>query len=66
MKKELKKEKIPEYCPDCLIGRIRKINGKYGVFFGCSNYPVCDRRYYSKEEDNRNRFDLGEYGDKVY
>lgn len=28
-------------CPRCLGGQLRKVNGKNGVFWGCSNYPRC-------------------------
>lgn len=28
-------------CPRCREGHLRKINGKNGVFWGCSNYPHC-------------------------
>lgn len=30
----------PDTCPEC-GGRLRKRNGKYGSFMGCSNYPAC-------------------------
>ena len=33
------KEKI--LCPNCKEGHLRKIRGKNGVFWGCSNYPRC-------------------------
>jgi len=29
-----------EDCPQC-GGRLKKRNGKYGTFYGCSNYPDC-------------------------
>lgn len=29
-----------ELCPKC-GGELRKRNGKFGEFFGCSNYPAC-------------------------
>lgn len=29
-----------ELCPRC-GGELRKRNGKFGEFFGCSNYPAC-------------------------
>ena len=28
-------------CPRCREGHLRKINGKNGAFWGCSNYPHC-------------------------
>ncbi len=32
--------KAPEKCPRC-GGELMKRNGRYGPFFGCSNYPGC-------------------------
>lgn len=29
-------------CPECDTGEISKRIGKYGVFYGCSNYPDCE------------------------
>ena len=29
-----------EYCPQC-GGLLRRKNGRFGSFFGCSNYPQC-------------------------
>ena len=29
------------FCPSCKNGRLMKKKGKYGVFYGCSNYPDC-------------------------
>ena len=37
------KEKI--LCPRCKEGHLRKIRGKNGVFWGCSNYPRCTATY---------------------
>jgi len=28
-------------CPSCDTGELRRINGQYGAFYGCSNYPDC-------------------------
>lgn len=28
-------------CPDCETGVLLKRNGKYGKFYGCSNFPAC-------------------------
>ena len=28
-------------CPHCQKGHLRKLRGKNGVFWGCSNYPRC-------------------------
>ena len=30
-----------EKCPQCDKGRLRKRNGKHGLFLGCSEYPAC-------------------------
>jgi DNA helicase IV len=30
-----------EICPDCRRGTLRKHSGKFGEFWGCSNYPGC-------------------------
>lgn len=37
---ELQKEVVLELCPRC-GGELRRRNGKFGAFFGCSNYPRC-------------------------
>ena len=28
-------------CPRCREGQLRRINGKNGAFWGCTNYPHC-------------------------
>ena len=28
-------------CPECGLGEIRVVEGRYGPFFGCSNFPRC-------------------------
>ena len=28
-------------CPRCREGRLRRIQGKNGSFWGCTNYPQC-------------------------
>ena len=33
------REKI--LCPRCKEGHLRKLRGKNGTFWGCSNYPRC-------------------------
>jgi ssDNA-binding Zn-finger/Zn-ribbon topoisomerase 1 len=38
-KEELENEKW--VCPLCKTGKLRKIDGPYGPFFGCTNYPDC-------------------------
>lgn len=37
---KLQKELRLELCPVC-GGELRKRNGRFGAFFGCSNYPDC-------------------------
>ena len=37
----VKEEKIVKPCPVCGGGLIKK-KGKYGYFFGCTNYPTCN------------------------
>lgn len=37
---KLQKEMVLELCPVC-GGELKKRNGRFGVFFGCSNYPKC-------------------------
>ena len=33
-----------DLCTSCERGRIQKREGEYGVFYSCSNYPVCTYR----------------------
>lgn len=35
-----KKEYDPMKCPEC-GGRLKERKGKYGLFYGCSNFPKC-------------------------
>jgi len=35
------KEDLAEDCPQCGIGKLRHKKGKYGTFYGCSEFPVC-------------------------
>lgn len=37
---ELQKEVVLDLCPVC-GGELRKRKGRFGEFFGCSNYPRC-------------------------
>jgi DNA helicase-4 len=30
-----------ERCPECKKGWLRQLDGKFGPFFGCSEYPIC-------------------------
>lgn len=32
----------PTYCPECVTGELIRRTGKFGVFFSCANYPLCD------------------------
>src|SRR5262249_40917232 len=32
---------LPERCPSCWAGWLVERNGKNGVFFSCSTYPLC-------------------------
>jgi DNA topoisomerase-3 len=32
-------------CPRCREGNLRRINGKNGAFWGCTNYPHCTATY---------------------
>jgi hypothetical protein len=37
-----KKSKTVEKCPaESCVGSLVKRDGKFGVFYGCSNYPNC-------------------------
>ena len=36
-------------CPNCKEGHLRKIRGKNGTFWGCSNYPRCTATF---DDDN--------------
>ncbi len=42
VKKENEKSshKKTDICPKC-SGKLREVNGKFGKFLGCSNYPKC-------------------------
>ena len=31
-------------CPDCQTGYIEIVDGRYGPFYSCSNYPYCEYR----------------------
>ncbi|MBP3232357.1 MAG: topoisomerase DNA-binding C4 zinc finger domain-containing protein [Anaerovibrio sp.] len=35
-------------CPNCGVAMVRR-KGKFGEFYGCSNYPKC--KYIKKLED---------------
>ncbi|MGY6172396.1 topoisomerase DNA-binding C4 zinc finger domain-containing protein [Candidatus Mycoplasma pogonae] len=37
-------------CISCLKGKLKIKEGKYGKFFGCSNYPACK---YTKKMTNK-------------
>lgn len=38
--KEVLKKPESEKCPKCNGGLVKR-NGKFGEFYGCSNYPKC-------------------------
>jgi len=46
-------------CPLC-GGELVKRYGKYGAFYGCSNYPDCT---YTREIDYKNN---NQYGEETY
>lgn len=33
-----------DVCPACQRGRIKKREGEFGGFYGCSNYPICTHK----------------------
>ena len=35
------REQGSKSCPECGAGALRKRSGKFGEFWGCSNYPIC-------------------------
>lgn len=48
-------ERDPRLCPTCNDGKIGLRIGKFGAFFGCSNYPGCKyTRSFGPEDENRN------------
>jgi len=47
-----KKEVSAEGCPSC-SGHLVLRHGKYGPFYGCSNYPNCTYSQPTEEEQNR-------------
>ena len=53
-------------CPEC-DGPMKPRNGKFGVFWGCANYPRCkgtrDSMGQSKDERRGNSGDA-EYGER--
>jgi len=32
----------PISCPECITGRLLRRTSNYGLFYSCSNYPLCD------------------------
>ena len=30
-----------DVCPECVRGKVTKREGEFGLFYGCSNYPIC-------------------------
>ena len=47
-------------CPQCQRGQIVKRDGDFGVFFGCSNYPICTYRGTTCPRCKRGRMSEGE------
>ncbi len=48
-------ERDPRLCPTCNDGKIGLRIGKFGAFFGCSNYPDCKyTRNFGPGDENRN------------
>ena len=39
--------RLNQKCSQCRIGKIVAKNGKFGQFFGCSNYPECNYSIHS-------------------
>ena len=39
-------------CYKCSNGYMTKKKGKFGIFYGCSNYPTCNHIINIKEIDN--------------
>jgi DNA helicase-4 len=42
-------ERGGDACPNCGTGKLKRRNGKFGEFWGCSNYPIC--RYTRDDEE---------------
>ena len=58
----------PRLCPTCGEGRLGLRIGKFGAFFGCSNYPECKyTRNFGLDEDQQNGepVALGEFQDQL-
>ncbi len=36
-------------CPHCKEGSLRRVKGRNGSFWGCSNYPICTATYDDKD-----------------
>ena len=53
---ELNKNK----CPIC-VGNLVKINGKFGKFIECSNYPACDFKLKNGNANLNWNFGLGNF-----
>lgn len=57
----------PRLCPTCGEGKLGLRIGKFGAFFGCSNYPECKyTRNFGLDEDQQNGepVALGEFQDQ--
>ncbi len=47
-KKDREESEMSKMCPRC-GGKLVQKNGKFGLFYGCSNYPKCD--YTASQQD---------------
>ena len=50
-------EEADDKCPEC-GGEMRRKSGRYGSFWGCSNYPKCR---FTCSADIGHRFSLKDY-----
>jgi DNA helicase-4 len=41
MSPDRESEQPKERCPECKKGWIRQVDGKFGPFYGCTEYPMC-------------------------
>lgn len=51
-KPDIRKKAAELKCPECELGNLIEKPGRYGAFYGCSNYPHC--KYTSKIKQSRN------------
>ena len=43
-------------CPNCKIGNLVMRKGKYGPFYGCSQYPKC--AYVERIKEQKDKLEL--------